>query len=105
VPVRRYKRRYVAFRVSGLKQFSDAEVSGAFKDAIRRVYGYHGLSKMGLKFIEFSHKEQEGIIRCNHSHIREMRAAIALLDQISGVQVAATVVRVSGTLRSLREPL
>ena len=78
------------------------EIKKAMNSSINELFGIVGLSRIKPKIIEFDQKMQRGIIRCNHSHLREIRAALTLINNISGIELAIHVERISGTLKSIR---
>jgi len=53
--------------------------------------------------IDFDEDSQSGILRCNHGHLREMRASLAFITSIGESAAAIHVDKVSGTIRSLKK--
>jgi RNase P/RNase MRP subunit POP5 len=52
--------------------------------------------------MEYDEETREGIIRCDRSHTRELRAALALITEISNSDSAVRVTGASGTIKSLK---
>ena len=71
--------------------------------SVLSIYGLRGLSDIEPTLIEFDEETNTGIIRCNHSHLRQMRTALAFITDIGDDSAAIHVGKVSGTIKSLRE--
>jgi len=100
--VRQVRRRYMRLRVTSERGYTTEEVAEAVQKVTRHLYGVHGLSNMSPLLIEFDEEKQAGILRCSHTHLRQMRASLAYITSIGESAAAITVERVSGTIRSLR---
>ncbi len=101
MPVRK-SRRYLRIWVQGARGFASKEVSDAIQKGVLSLYGFHGLSLLDPTLIEFEEAEQMGILRCNRSHLREMRTCMAFIVNIGDSSAAIHVTRASGTIKSLR---
>jgi ribonuclease P/MRP protein subunit POP5 len=101
MPVRK-SRRYLRIWVRGAQGFASKEVSDAIQKGVLSLYGFHGLSLLEPTLIEFEESEQIGILRCNRSHLREMRASLAFIVNMGDSSAAIHVARASGTIKSLR---
>ncbi|MBS7630611.1 ribonuclease P protein component 2 [Candidatus Bathyarchaeota archaeon] len=82
--------------------FNEKEVQDAVMESILQLYGLKGLSLIAPTLIEFDEKDQRGIIRCNHSYLRLMRASLAYVTSIRGSGASIIVKKVSGTIKSLK---
>ena len=102
MPVRGTGRRYLAISLDGGDAYSEQEVSDTLYQAIRELFGYLGVSGLQPRLIEYDEKTRKGIVRCSRSHIREMRAALALITEISNSVAAVRVTGASGTIKSLK---
>ena len=102
MPVRCTGRRYLAISLDGGDAYSEQEVSDALYQAVRELFGDFGVSSIRSRLIEYDEEKREGIVRCDRSHTREMRAALALITEISNSDVAVRVTGVSGTIKSLK---
>jgi RNase P/RNase MRP subunit POP5 len=96
------RRRYLRFRIASERKYATDEASDAILKAALHLYGVHGLSHMAPLLIDFDEEEQAGILRCSHTHLRQMRASLANITSIDESGAAIIVTRVSGTIRSLR---
>ena len=102
MPVRGTGRRYLAISIDGGDAFSEQEISDALYQAVQELFGDFGVSGLRPRLIEYDEEKREGIVRCDRSHTREMRAALALITEISNSDVAVRVTGVSGTIKSLK---
>lgn len=103
MPVRRKGRRYLRIRVESSRGFTAKEVINSIQRGILEIHGVQGLSQIEPVLLEFDEEDQRGILRCNRDQVIEARAAIALVTAIGGTPAAMHVMRVSGTIRSLRK--
>ena len=101
MPIRK-SRRYLRIWIRGAQVFSSKEVADAIHKGVLSLYGLHGFSQIEPMLIEFEEAEQTGILRCNRSHLREMRASLAFIVNIGDSSAAIHVTRTSGTIKSLR---
>jgi RNase P/RNase MRP subunit POP5 len=103
MPVRSSGRRYLAISLDGGGDaYTEQEISDALYQAIRGLFGDYGVSGLRPRLIEYDEERREGIVRCNRSNTREMRAALALITKISNRDAAVRVMGASGTIKSLK---
>jgi len=102
MPVYRKRRRYLKFWIRGNEGFSVKEVADAIQRSVLSLYGVQGLSTIEPNLIDFE-DSQSGILRCNHGHLRELRASLAFITSIGESAAAIHVDKVSGTIRSLKK--
>ena len=102
MPVRGTGRRYLAISLDGDDASSEQEVSDALYQAVREIFGEYGVSSIRPRLIEYDEEKREGIVRCDRGSTREMRAALALVTEISNSDVAVRVMAASGTIKSLK---
>lgn len=105
MPVRGSGRRYLAISLDGEDTYSEQEVSDALNQAVQDLFGQFGASSLQLRLIEYDEEKREGIVRCNRSHTRETRAALALITEVSNKDAALRVTAVSGTIKSLKSAI
>jgi len=98
---REFKRRYLALKLMGGRVFKTSLWSSVI-DIYLRLYGEYGLSKAGLRLIEFNEDQGVAIISVNHRSLPYLRAALSLLREVDGKKVIIQVLGVSGTLKRLR---
>jgi ribonuclease P/MRP protein subunit POP5 len=102
MPVNRRGRRYLGIRVFGEGSFTTKEVVDTIQKRVLDFYGARGLSEIEPVLIDFDDDSQEGILRCNRDGLRQARAALALVTNISDSPASVHVERVSGTIKSLK---
>lgn len=102
MPVHLVKRRYVVFHVLSEHDLSGREILEAIRESIGILFGELGLSRLRVTPILFDERSSEGILRCNHDDMWDMRAALALIDQIGSEKVSISVKGVSGTLNAAK---
>lgn len=102
MPVRGTGRRYLAISVDGGGVLSEDEVSSAISDAVQDLFGHSGASSLEPRLIEFDADTRRGILRCSRSHMRDTRASLALITEISNEDAAVRVMGASGTIKSLK---
>lgn len=102
MPVRNHRRRYLAIRVYSDHSHSEEELANAIEEKIRFLYGVKGSSDTRFRMIEYSREEGRGIVRCSHDMLTEMRATLAHVSAIGDKPASIQVLRVSGTIKSLR---
>jgi ribonuclease P/MRP protein subunit POP5 len=99
--------RYLAV---GLETWPDADFSrGEFQRelwfAAQNLVGDAGSADADLTVLDFQFANGRGetIVRVRRGHVREARAAVACIDEISGDPVGLRVRGVSGTVRACEE--
>ena len=102
MPVRGTGRRYLAISLDSDDAFSEQEVSDALFQAVRELFGEYGVSSVRPRLIEYDEEKRAGIVRCDRSSTREMRAALTLVTEISNSDAAVRVMAASGTIKSLK---
>jgi RNase P/RNase MRP subunit POP5 len=102
MPVRSTGRRYLAISLDGGDAYSEQEISDTLYQAVQELFGDFGVSGLRPRLIEYDEERREGIVRCNRSSTREMRAALALITEISNSDAAVRVMGTSGTIKSLK---
>ncbi len=105
MPVRGVRRRYLYVKVNSDSVVTEDEFNQVLIDKIHFLYGVTGASEMSIRPIEWSDKDQASIIRVHHNMLSEARATLAHISEISGVAVRLDVIRVSGTIKSLKSKI
>lgn len=103
IPSLREKKRYVAFEVLSEKTLSaDAKnIQHAIWDTALSFLGERHVSKAGLFMLPnmYQPQMQRGIIRVNHTGVDDLKAVLALVQQIQNQPVILKTVGVSGILK------
>lgn len=95
------RRRYLALKVDCEEPFESMVLSDAIWNAVLRLFGEVGASQAGLYLIRFDEKTHIGVLRCSHTYLPMVRAAVASITKIGGAKAAVHVLRVAGTLKAL----
>lgn len=101
-PAIQEKHRYLKFRIH-CGEFELGEVVDSVWDSALRYMGEKGCAEAGLRIIgnKFEEERQEGVVRVNREREEDMRAALTLIQRISGEKAFLEVKGVSGTLKAL----
>jgi RNase P/RNase MRP subunit POP5 len=95
------RRRYLALKIDSDQKFSQKEFMNAVWEAVLRLYGEYGASKMGLALINYNNEGGWAVTRVAHTEVEKFRAALASITEIADKPAAVHVLMVSGTLRAL----
>lgn len=96
------RRRYFALRFEPCGLSSD-EFMDLVWGAVLRLFGEVGASVAGLSLVEFDGECGFAVLRVGHTGLEMVRAALASVTHVGDKPLAVHVLRVSGTLKSLRE--
>jgi len=101
MPALKEKKRYLAFEIiskSKIKAFS--EVSKAIWASTLAYAGARGTARMGLIVFGdvYNAEKQRGLARVGHRSIDELKASLALINQIEQQPVVVRTLGVSGIL-------
>jgi ribonuclease P/MRP protein subunit POP5 len=99
--IKREKRRYLALDVVSEQPFTERAILDAVQASILRLFGEYGASKTSLKMIKYVPEKRRLVIRCSHTMLEQVRAAIVSTVEIDGKAATVHVVGVSGTLKAL----
>ncbi len=94
--------RYLLVKVVSEEPLTHERIRATINYAVRNLFGEWGLIEISPRVISFDEKSNEAIIRCDLSSVNKMRASLALMTKINDCEVAAFVIRVSGTIKSLK---
>jgi len=103
MPVRSLRKRYIAFNLLSDSPISYKELSQSIWMEILKLYGEFGAAKVGFRLIEYDQKTGFGILRCNHTAVGLIRSSLISLKNIGDVRVIPHVLRVSGTIKALKQ--
>lgn len=96
------RRRYLALKIDSDQRFNQKEFMDAVWEAILKLYGEYGASRMNLALIDYDTEKGLAITRVTHTEIEKFRAAIASITEIAAKPAAVHVLRISGTLKALQ---
>ena len=101
--VRFERKRYLLFHVELDGEAKEGSIREAILNSYVRLFGLEGLGEAKLTWIGFDREKRLGILRCTHKDLPKVRAALALTSTINGSKARICTVRVSGTIKSIRE--
>ncbi len=100
LPTLKERKRYLVFEIASKEKINDYKaVSSQILAKTQEFLGILGMAKAGIQLIpKYNSGLQRGIIRVNHKHVDELRAALAFIDQINGKTATIKSIGVSGIL-------
>lgn len=101
----REKKRYIVFEVLCERDRELGQVVDAIWDAVLDLLGQQGAARANPWVMGdlFDDEKQRGGIRVNKDDVEEVRAALALVQEVGGEEAAIQVLGVTGTMDSARE--
>jgi ribonuclease P/MRP protein subunit POP5 len=101
-PAKREKNRYLVYEASSDKPLKGEDIGRAVWKTALEFLGELGVSRSGLRVVDFDEKKQKGIIKVNHTSAEEARMTLALVEEVKGQKVALRTIGVSGILKKAR---
>jgi RNase P/RNase MRP subunit POP5 len=77
----------------------------ALWDAVVKLYGEYGASLTNMTLIDFDVERKSVVIRTSLLTVSMVRASLASITSLAGVEAAVNVLAVSGTTKALRKKL
>lgn len=104
-PTLRENARYLVFEIISKKDFGIAEVVDSVWQASLLLFGETGASRFSLwvPFNLYDLEKKRGIIKCAHTSVEEVRAAIASVRHIGNEPVIIHILGVTGTILSAKK--
>lgn len=101
----RERKRYIAFEILGEEKIEFPQLINAVWHSILNLFGEinTGLINFWLVKDSWNENKQRGLLKCNHSHVSQVRLALALIDRIGDAKVSIRTIGVSGTMKSARK--
>jgi len=96
---RRDRRRYLVFEVMSEIEVDKYKLLNAIWNSMYSLYGDIGTSESKLWLVKYD-KLGIGILRCAHSKVEEVRAALACIHSVNGAMVGIRVIGTSGTIKA-----
>jgi RNase P/RNase MRP subunit POP5 len=106
LPSARGKERYMVFEITSKEKIDDfSRIKDAIYDRSLHFLGELGISKANLYILKdkWNQDLQRGMIRVDHKHTHELRAALSTLNDINGNKVNIKTVGMSGILKKAEE--
>ncbi len=105
MPVRRIRRRYIAFLVKSDLPLSRRDIGEALIPEMMRQSNRSEMETGKVRLINYDETTCIGIIRCGHLAVGAIRSYLSKVDNIHEKRAAVQVIGISGTIRALRRKL
>ena len=102
LPSLREKKRYIAFEVQTEKAFGLEHVKKSIEQSMKGFLGDLGMARAGVLFL-LDWKQNKGIIKVNTKYVDEVKASLALVQEIAQEKAIIRSIGVSGALEKIRE--
>jgi len=101
LPSLRQKKRYIVFEVIADKKFSFAEIKEEIDQVMKEFWGQLGLGRASPLILKekFNADKQMFIVKVNHKHVDELKAALTLSKSIKSIPVIIKSIITSGTVK------
>ena len=101
-PTLREKKRYLAYEVIASQKIPFQDLTNAMWHAILNYVGEMGAAEAGAWIMknEWNEEKSTGMIRCNHTAVEKIRAALALLNRVGDAPIIIRVIGVSGSIKA-----
>ena len=103
--MKRLRRRYLAVKIDCKGEIDGKKVVDTVLSSILKLFGQYGASKTGLTQIDYDEKKGVVILRCFHTALDMVRAAVCAVTEIDRKPVAFHVIDVSGSIKTLKKRL
>lgn len=105
LPSSRQKKRYVVFEIISDKKFPSVEVEKEVNQALLAFLGELGTAKAAPMFIKFDGSKQRFVLKVNHKHVDEVKAALTLIKKIKNTSIIIKSVLTTGTIKKANKIL
>ena len=99
--MKRVKRRYLAVQLECDSLPSEREFMDAIWASLTKLYGEVGASLTGLALINLDAQRKVYVVRCLLASLPVVRASVACVASVAGLQASVNVLAVSGTFKAL----
>lgn len=99
----RGKKRYVLFELRSRGSLTKNLVESAIYSTFLREYGSIGVGRQKLRLVLFNPESGKGIVRCSLECLTEVKVGILFVQEVGQEKVVPRVIRVSGSMRKLKE--
>ena len=96
-------KRYFLVKTISEKNLSREQFEIALVASVRKLFGEFGLARIRPKVVRFDETSYEAIVACNREGAEDLQAAIGLISSISEATVIVMTIRISGTIKGLKE--
>ncbi len=103
--MKRVKRRYLALQLELEGVPGEKELMDAIWGSVARLYGEVGASLTSMALISYDVERKVAVVRTSLETLDAVRASLACVTSVAGVDAAVHVLAVSGTIKALFEKL
>jgi RNase P/RNase MRP subunit POP5 len=100
--VLRGKKRYLKFAFLPSKPFSEKSVWSSVSSVFFQLFGEVGLATQKLWLVSWNEDKCEGIVRCSHDSVENVKAGLLFVQEIEGNKVIPVLLKVSGSIKKLK---
>lgn len=100
--VKAVRRRYMIVEVLSDAQVSKHEFTKSMFDSLLTLYGEYGASKTELRLLDYDRRKKQALISCLHKAVPTVHSALTSIRDMAGNRAIVRVLRVSGTIKSLK---
>lgn len=101
LPTLRDKKRYMAFEVTSEQAITRQQLINEIFNSVHSLFGDTGCSEVAPALMSF--EGRYGILRCAREKTRQVRAALACINNVKGIRVSIAVLGISGTIKGATE--
>ncbi|HLD42027.1 MAG TPA: Rpp14/Pop5 family protein [archaeon] len=102
-PSNRDKKRYVYFKVHCPAPLKYQEIRDSVMNSLLNIVGELGMAHARFYLVKnlWNQKDQNGVIKCSHKAVDEVKLSLAVIHHIGDNQVIFYTTKVSGTIKGL----
>ena len=102
-PSNKDKKRYVYFKVHSSSPLKYQEIRDSIMNSLLNIVGELGLAHSRVYLVKnlWNQVNQNGVIKCSHKAVDEVKLSLATIHQIGDNQVIFYTTKVSGTIKGL----
>ena len=106
MPSLREKKRYIVYEILSKNKIFQKQVEREITKKTHDFLGIYGASEAGIQFLkDWNQEKQRGIVRINNKKVDHIKTTMGLINQISEEKVSLNPIKVSGTLKKVRQEL
>jgi len=104
-PSLREKKRYLAYEVISDGKVPFAELSTVIWHSLINFLGEVGTADAEVRIFRNTYNEEKqlGLIKCSHTAVESVRAALAMIQRIDETPVIVRVIGISGTMKAAQK--
>jgi RNase P/RNase MRP subunit POP5 len=89
-------------RIESRQTLNEKDIYNTVWISIVKLFGEYGFSQALLFLVEYNPNNKLAIFRCSHKALEMVKASIVAVTEVASEKVVFHIIRVSGTLKSLR---